>query len=1032
MRKKYFLRRFSALTLSALLLLFATVGFAAEVSPAPSGEPALLSTATGAFVVTDANGGALAEGYLYESGVLAITGSGTYKISMVEGAAVPATDRIMVKSSCTIILNGVQIDAPSTGAPVLIHPEAGDVTVQLQKENVLTSEFRYAGLQKANTSLLTIEGDGKLTARGGENAAGIGGGYGSEASNITITGGTIEAIGGIGGAGIGGSNGHDGSNITITGGNVTATGGGNVTSTGGYSGAGIGGGSGGRGMNITVSGGDVTATGGNDTDCAAIGGGGQGGIDMSVMNRIELKANALCTYEHGTSATDPGLMTMAIQTPGATRFEPDAYAHLVFSEKRTDLLVEGDNAPFTYVNSVLTLTGSGTYKISMAEGATTITDRIVVESSCTIILNGVQIDVRNGNNRIPAMEITDSAGDVTVELIGNNVLYGGYLKAGLQKNSADDKKLTITGGSHDHLHATGGEGSAGIGGGYGGDASNITITGGNIVANGGSNAAGIGGGDNGAGSNIQITGGTVTATGISGAGIGNGSVRARNSGYGKSAGDITISGGMTIANSIGVPDSGAVNNVSITNGALVLCSGKVNGNDRENWNGIIFENNSGSLYGGNQLLSDDLTIPAEATLAIPADKKLTVDGATVKNNGEITAACKNLVLQNGGAIAGNAPKLSHKPVYAASGAAVTETCSFGCTHAATATLRVKSGASLVYTGSPIQPCEAAYSDEWLGSETAAISYANNTDAGEASATCTIGGKTAALTFEIQRAQVTFTAPAAETALKYNKTAQPLVKPGTATGGTMLYSLAQNGTYTEAIPTATDADTYTVYYRVEGDKNHADDAGGSVEAALAPKTLELTWSDLTRTYNGKAQAPTATAANLESGDACTVTVNGAQTDAGTYTATASAASNANYALPNDATASFTIQNAAQDAPAVKATAESIYGQHDGKITGVTDEMEYRADGEKDYAPVTDTALTGLKPGDYFVRYAAKANYNASPDAKVTVAAGASTATPTATPVPTHPTGDSRSPLAWAALLLTSGVGGLLICKKRKTR
>jgi len=43
------------------------------------------------------------------------------------------------------------------------------------------------------------------------------------------------------------------------------------------------------------------------------------------------------------------------------------------------------------------------------------------------------------------------------------------------------------------------------------------------------------------------------------------------------------------------------------------------------------------------------------------------------------------------------------------------------------------------------------------------------------------------------------------------------------GGTMQYSLTENGTYSQDIPTGTDAGTYTVWYRVIGDENHNDTA-----------------------------------------------------------------------------------------------------------------------------------------------------------------------------------------------------------------
>ena len=75
------------------------------------------------------------------------------------------------------------------------------------------------------------------------------------------------------------------------------------------------------------------------------------------------------------------------------------------------------------------------------------------------------------------------------------------------------------------LEATGGNGGAGIGGGYvtkvvGGT---ITINGGVVTATGGSGGAGIGGSSGKAGGTVTINGGTVTATGRNGAaGIGGG------------------------------------------------------------------------------------------------------------------------------------------------------------------------------------------------------------------------------------------------------------------------------------------------------------------------------------------------------------------------------------------------------------------------------------------------------------------------------------------------------------------------------
>ena len=155
-----------------------------------------------------------------------------------------------------------------------------------------------AGIGGGNTgsgSNITING-GVVTATGGILGAGIGGGgYGGSGSNITINDGTVTANSRQDGAGIGGGDGGSGSNITINGGVVTATceyfgagigggqngsgsnitiNGGTVTANGGQAGAGIGGGQNGSGNSITINGGTVTATGG--LYAAGIGGGDKG------------------------------------------------------------------------------------------------------------------------------------------------------------------------------------------------------------------------------------------------------------------------------------------------------------------------------------------------------------------------------------------------------------------------------------------------------------------------------------------------------------------------------------------------------------------------------------------------------------------------------------------------------------------------------------------------------------------------------------------------------------------------------------
>ena len=68
---------------------------------------------------------------------------------------------------------------------------------------------------------------------------------------------------------------------------------------------------------------------------------------------------------------------------------------------------------------------------------------------------------------------------------------------------------------------------------------------------------------------------------------------------------------------------------------------------------------------------------------------------------------------------------------------------------------------------------------------------------------------------------TFTPPQPITGLVYDCTEQELITPGSATNGTMLYSLSETEGYSEDIPVGTDAGEYIVWYRVKGDEGYND-------------------------------------------------------------------------------------------------------------------------------------------------------------------------------------------------------------------
>lgn len=92
-----------------------------------------------------------------------------------------------------------------------------------------------------------------------------------------------------------------------------------------------------------------------------------------------------------------------------------------------------------------------------------------------------------------------------------------------------------------------------------------------------------------------------------------------------------------------------------------------------------------------------------------------------------------------------------------------------------------------------------------------------------------------------------------------------------------------------------------------------------------------------------------------------------------------------------TAAWRIERAGQSAPAgLRSIAPSAEGGSDGKITGVDIRMEYRAEQESTYTACTGSEIGDLTAGNYFVRYAEDRNHFVSPDAEVSVGAGASLA------------------------------------------
>ena len=179
-------------------------------------------------------------------------------------------------------------------------------------------------------------------------------------------------------------------------------------------------------------------------------------------------------------------------------------------------------------------------------GGATNTGNVKIETGATVVLHNVEITSVDPSDGKQYAGI-DCEGDATIILSGTN-----KVKGGASNRSAiyipKDKTLTLRGSGL--LKATGTENGAAIGGGYNytghDDCGNIVIEGGHISAAAGTSSAAIGSGYHRSCGAITISGGTVTAS-TTGTGTGGGA--AIGSGDAGSCGTISISGGTVTATS---------------------------------------------------------------------------------------------------------------------------------------------------------------------------------------------------------------------------------------------------------------------------------------------------------------------------------------------------------------------------------------------------------------------------------------------------------------------------------------------------
>ena len=227
-----------------------------------------------------------------------------------------------------------------------------------------------------------------------------------------------------------------------------------------------------------------------------------------------------------------------------------------------------------------------------------------------------------------------------------------------------------------------------------------------------------------------------------------------------------------------------------------------------------------------------------------------------------------------------------------------------------------------------------------------------------------------------------TAPAAKTGLTFNGTEQVLVNAGSGiTGGTLQYKL-DGGSYNAELPKATNAGSYTVYYKVKGNNiTHSDSSEQSFTVTIAPKTVTAAVSvePTSYTYTGEAIVPTTVTVK----DGTTVipaseytVAYGNNTNAGKATVTVKDQDGGNYVVSG--TATFTITKAELSGVTVSLKGWT-YGDTaktptvSGNLGGGNVTYQYKADNASTY-----TSTVPTNAGTYTVKatVAESANYKAA--------------------------------------------------------
>ncbi len=140
-----------------------------------------------------------------------------------------------------------------------------------------------------------------------------------------------------------------------------------------------------------------------------------------------------------------------------------------------------------------------------------------------------------------------------------------------------------------------------------------------------------------------------------------------------------------------------------------------------------------------------------------------------------------------------------------------------------------------------------------------------------------------------------TPPAAYGDLIYNGQNQALVTTGGNASGELEYRLGENGSWSSEVPTAKNAGTYTVYYRIKGKT----EVGGSAEVVIGSRPVTVSAVDVSSPVNATLTEVTYTVSGIVEGESLTgvsVSTNADKTTKGRYSITvAVTGNNPNYTV-----------------------------------------------------------------------------------------------------------------------------------------